>query len=52
MTITDDMQDAILALPERIWEPAYDAGGQVRPGACVAELTGLADLTAWPEGCR
>jgi Transposase DDE domain group 1 len=52
MTITDDMQDAILALPGRIWEPAYDAGGQVRPGAWVAELTGLLDLSAWPEGMR
>jgi hypothetical protein len=52
MTITDDMQDAILALPGRIWEPAYDAGGQVRPGAWVAELTGLLDLAGWPEGMR
>jgi hypothetical protein len=52
MTITDDMQQAILALPDRIWEPAYDAGGQVRPGAWVAELTGLADLNGWPEGMR
>jgi hypothetical protein len=52
MTITDDMQDAILMLPERIWEPAYDADGQVRPGAWVAELTGLLDLTSWPEGMR
>jgi hypothetical protein len=52
MTITGDIQDAILALPDRIWEPAYDAGGQVRPGAWVAELTGLADLAAWPDGMR
>jgi hypothetical protein len=52
MTITDDMQDAILALPDRIWEPAYDASGQVRPGAWVAELTGLLDLTSWPQGMR
>jgi hypothetical protein len=52
MTITDDMQQAILALPDRIWEPAYDAGGQVRPGAWVAELTGLLDLSGWPEGMR
>jgi hypothetical protein len=28
MTISEDMQDAILQLPERVWEPAYDAGGQ------------------------
>jgi hypothetical protein len=52
MTITEDMQAAILALPGRIWEPAYDAGGQVRPGAWVAELTGLLDLAAWPAGMR
>jgi hypothetical protein len=52
MTITDDIAGAILALPDRVWELAYDAGGQVRPGAWVAELTGLLDLTGWPEGMR
>jgi hypothetical protein len=52
MTITEDMQQAILALPGQVWEPAYDAGGQVRPGAWVAELTGLLDLSGWPEGMR
>jgi len=51
-TITDDLQQAILALPDRIWEPAYDAEGQVRPGAWVAEITGLLDLSSWPEGMR
>jgi hypothetical protein len=52
MTITDDMQEAIRTLPDRIWEPAYDASGEVRPGAWVAELTGLLDLTGWPAGMR
>jgi hypothetical protein len=52
MTITEDMQDAILALPDRIWEPAYDAGAKVRPGAWVAELTGLLDMAGWPAGMR
>ena len=52
MTITEDVQQAILALPDRVWEPAYDTGGQVRPGAWVAEITGLLDLTGWPEGMR
>jgi hypothetical protein len=52
MTITEDMHQAILQLPDRVWEPAYDAGGQVRPGAWVAELTGLLDLPSWPEGMR
>jgi hypothetical protein len=52
MTITQEMAQAILTLPHRIWEPAYDAGGQVRPGAWVAEPTCLLDLTGWPEGMR
>ena len=52
MTITDDMHQAILTLPGRVWEPAYDASGEVRPGAWVAELTGLLDLTGWPAGMR
>jgi hypothetical protein len=52
MTITEDMAGAILALPERIWEPAYDAEGQVRRGAWVAELTGLLDLGDGPAGMR
>jgi hypothetical protein len=50
--ITEDIQDAILTIPDRVWEPAYDADGQVRPGAWVAELTGLLDLSSWPEGMR
>jgi hypothetical protein len=52
MTITEDMQEAILALPDRVWEPAYDVGGQVRPGAWVAELTGLLDLAGGDAGDR
>ena len=51
-TITDDVQQAILNLPDRVWEPAYDAGGQVRPGAWVAEITGMLDLAKWPAGMR
>ena len=51
-TITEEVQQAILTLPGRVWEPAYDAGGQVRPGAWAAELTGLLDLANWPKGMR
>jgi RNA-directed DNA polymerase len=50
--IMADMHQAILTLPDRVWEPAYDAGGQVRHGAWVAELTGLLDLSSWPAGMR
>ena len=52
MTITEEMHQAILTIPDRVWEPAYDAGSQARPGAWVAELTGLLDLVAWPAGMR
>jgi len=54
-TMTERVQDAILALPECAWTPAIDADGSVREGANVAELTGmLPDLTAagWPDQMR
>jgi hypothetical protein len=50
--ITEDIQDAILKVPARAWTPAYDADGQVRPGAWVAEITGMLDLASWPAGMR
>jgi hypothetical protein len=51
-TISEETQDAILKIPARAWTAAYDADGLVRPGAWVAEVTGLLDLSAWPEGMR
>jgi Transposase DDE domain group 1 len=51
-TITEDAQDAILDIPARAWTPAYDADGLVRPGAWVAEITGMLDLSGWPPGMR
>ena len=51
-TITEDIADAILKIPARAWTPAYDAGGQVRPGAWVAEITGMPELSSWPQGMR
>jgi hypothetical protein len=51
-TITSDVADAVAALPEGAWTPAYDAGGAEREGADVAELTGLLDLAGWPQGMR
>jgi hypothetical protein len=41
-----------LKIPAAAWAPAYDADGQVRPGAWVAEITGMLDLAKWPEGMR
>jgi hypothetical protein len=51
-TITDDVQGAILKIPACAWTPAYDADGLVRPGAWVAEITGMTDLSSWPKGMR
>jgi hypothetical protein len=52
MTITEDMQAAILKVPDDGWTPAYDGDGQVRDGAWVADITGLLDLEDWPAGMR
>jgi hypothetical protein len=52
MTITEDMQAAILKAPAGAWTPAYDGNGQVREGAWVADITGLLDLQDWPAGMR
>ena len=52
MTITEDMQAAILRVPDDGWTPAYDGDGQVREGAWVADVTGLLDLDGWPAGMR
>jgi hypothetical protein len=52
MTITEDMQAAILQVPAKSWTPAYDGDGQVRDGAWVADITGLLDLSGWPAGMR
>jgi hypothetical protein len=46
------IQAKLAAIPGDAWTPAYDADGQVRSGAWVAEMTGLFDLTGWPPGMR
>jgi hypothetical protein len=51
-TITQDVQQAILKVPAGAWTPAYDGEGRARPGAWVAEITGMLDLSAWPKGLR
>ncbi|MBF6303076.1 IS1380 family transposase [Nocardia amamiensis] len=51
-TLTEGLVAAVNAIPEHVWTPAYDAEGQVRPGAWVAEITDLADLSGWADGMR
>ncbi|MFJ5724682.1 IS1380 family transposase [Streptomyces sp. NPDC093149] len=52
MTITDTIHQAVLKIPKKAWTPAYDAGGTGRPGAWVAEITGMPDVNRWPKGMR
>lgn len=52
MTITDTIHQAVLKIPKKAWTPAYDAQGTERPGAWVAEITDMPDLTTWPKGMR
>jgi hypothetical protein len=51
-TLPDTTPDVLERIPDSAWTDAYDAEGQVREGAMVAELTGLMDLTGWPPGMR
>ncbi|WP_067905229.1 IS1380 family transposase [Nocardia vaccinii] len=51
-TLTDTIVEAVNRVPKHVWTPAYAADGQVREGAWVAEVTGMLDLTGWPEGMR
>ncbi|OLO65042.1 hypothetical protein BKH21_12595 [Actinomyces oris] len=51
-TLPDHTAQIYDTIPETAWAPAYNADGQPRDGADVAEITDLLDLTAWPKGMR
>ncbi len=55
-TITNPVAEALRMLPTQGWHPAYDADGDPRDGAQVAELTGLLTQTmtaaGWPPTMR
>jgi hypothetical protein len=51
-TLGVEYHDPLLSVPAEAWTAAYNAGGQERDGAWVAELTGLVDLSGWPDGAR
>ncbi|MFJ3804339.1 IS1380 family transposase [Streptomyces sp. NPDC090088] len=52
MTVTDAIHQAVLNIPKKAWTPAYDSGGTERPGAWVAEITDMPDLSSWPKNMR
>ena len=51
-TLPMDTPDLYHQIPEWVWLPALNADGEARDGADLAELTGLLDLTGWPDGMR
>ena len=51
-SLTDTAVAKLELIPQSAWTPAYDADQEPRDGAWVTELTGLLDLTGWPEGMR
>lgn len=50
--VTEPVRQAIRALPRQVWHPALEQDGSLRGTAEVAELTGMVDLTGYPEGTR
>ncbi len=50
--LSEQVQHAILAVPEAAWTPACEPDGEPREAAWVAEITALVDLSAWPTGSR
>lgn len=50
--VTEPVRGAIRALPDQVWHPALEQDGTLRQGAQVAELTGMVDLTGYPDGTR
>ncbi len=50
LDLTEPVREAILALPERVWQPALAQDGADREGAWVAELP--LQLSGWPAGTR
>lgn len=51
-TLPTDAAEIIEQIPPQCWTPAWDAEGQPREGAWVAELTGMLNLAGWPTGMR
>ena len=51
-SLPENTAELLKRIPAEVWTPAHDAGDEIRDGAWVAELTGLLDLSGWPEGMR
>jgi len=50
--VTEKVRAAIGKVPETAWAPATDPKGDARDNGDVVEITGMLDLTTWPDGMR
>ena len=50
--LSETIVAALDLLPEQAWTAAYNADGEPRDGAALAEITGLINQSNWPEGMR
>jgi hypothetical protein len=46
------IQAIVDQVPERCWAPAIETDGRIRDGAWVVEVTGMLNLSNWPEGAK
>jgi len=46
------IQAIVDQVPAACWAPAIESNGEIRDGAWVAEITGLLNLSTWPEGSK
>ena len=46
------IQAIVEQVPQQCWAPAIESDGGIRDGAWVAEVTGLLNLSSWPEGAK
>lgn len=51
-TLPSDFADTLALIPHEAWSQAVNADGEPREGAWVADVTGLLDLSGWPDGMR
>ena len=50
--LTEQVRTAILTIAGDAWIAALDQDGSARENGEVCEITGMVDLSAWPEGSR
>lgn len=51
-TLPADFEATLKKIPDKAWAQAYDGDEKPRDGAFVADVTGLLDLSSWPDGMR